>query len=182
MNPLRSWSTPWRVSLYKGLQFCLLSFSQFENNKVCILLGYPNQWFHICKYWFGPPPDRPGLWNLDHAVCRILLSFFVFSLDSMHQTLHSGMQCIGAVHFHHSLILWIFRCTWKQPHLLKTPVIEWMESRSCSDLKFESNSRIHHNSPAHTIFRLLPMRLIKHPETPWTVGELAVAWWFRSGC
>jgi hypothetical protein len=29
-----------------------------------------------------------------------------------------------------------------------------MESRRCSDLKFESNSRIHHYWPAHTIFVL----------------------------
>jgi len=39
-----------------------------------------------------------------------------------------------------------------------------MESRCCIDLKFESNSRIHCNSPAHTIFRLVPMRLIKNPK------------------
>jgi len=106
----------------------------------------------------------------------------VFSLDCMHQTLHSGIQCLGAVLFHQSLMLWIFRCTWKQPHHLRTPVIEWMESRSCSDLKFESNSRVHPNLPAYAVFHSVPMRLIKNPKTPWTVSELAVAWWFRSRC
>jgi len=111
-----------------------------------------------------------------------MLSILVFSPDGMHQTLHCGIQCIGAVHFHHCLILWIFRCTWKQPHCLITPVIEWMESRRCSVQKVESNSRIRYNSPAHTIFRLVSMRLIKNPKTPWTVWQLAIAWWFRSRC
>jgi len=81
-----------------------------------------------------------------------------------------------------SLILRIFRCTWSQPNRLKTLVIEWMESRRCSDLKFESNWGIDCNSPAYTVFRLLLMRLIKHSKTPWTVWELAIAWWFCYWC
>jgi len=123
-----------------------------------------------------------GLRNLHHPVCRIPLSVLVFSPDRIDQTLHSRIQCIGAVRFHHSLILWIFRRTWKEPHRLITPVIEWMESRRCSDLKFESNSRIRRNSPALTIFLPVPMRLIKNPKTPWTVWEPAIAWWFRPRC
>jgi len=178
----RSWSTPWSVSLHKGLQFSLFFLTPVEINKVCILLRYPNRLFPIRKSRFWPPPYRSGLCNLDHPVCRDLLSVLVFSPDHMHQTLHSGIQCIGAVLFHHSLILWIFRRTWKEPHHLITPVIEWMESRRCRDLKFESNSRIRRNSPAHTIFCLVPMRLINNPKTPRTVWEPAIAWWFRPIC
>jgi len=70
----------------------------------------------------------------------------------------------------------------KQPHRRRTPVIEWMESRCSCDLKFESYFRIHRNLPAHTIFSLLLMGLFKYPKTPCRIGELAVAWWFRSGC
>jgi len=150
-------------------------------NMVCILLGYPNKWFPFCDFRFWPPPCHPGLCYLDHPVCGILLIVFVFCPDGMHHTLHTGIQCIGPMHFHHCLVLWLFRCTWKQPHCLITPVIEWMESRCCRDLKFESNSRICRNSPAHTICHLLQMKLIKNPKTPRTVWELAIAWWFRSG-
>jgi len=57
-----------------------------------------------------------------------------------------------------------------------------MESWHCRDLKFESNSRIHCNSPAHAIFCLVLMRLIKNPKTLWTVWEPAIAWSFRSRC
>ena len=39
-----------------------------------------------------------------------------------------------------------------------------MDNRRCGDFKFESNSRIECKSPAHTIFRLVPMRLIKYPK------------------
>jgi len=162
--------------------FSLLVLIPFEINTMCILLWYPNKWFPIREFRFWPPPYRPRLSYLDHPACRILLRVLLFSRDGMHGTLHCGMQCIGAVHFHHSLVLWIFRRTWKQPHRLITPVIEWMESRSCTDLKFESTSRIRRNSPAHAIFCLALMRLIKNPKTPGTVWELAIAWWFRSGC
>ena len=109
-----------------GFLFCLLCFNAFEINKVGILLQYPNKRFPIRKFWFWPPPDWPGLHNLDNLVCYILLSVFVLSPDCMHRTLHSGIQCIGAMHFHHSIIFWIFRRTWKQPHRQKTPVIERM--------------------------------------------------------
>jgi len=66
----------------------------------------------------------------------------------------------------------------KRPHSLKIPPNEWMESRCHCDLLFESNSCIHYNSPAHTIFLLALIGLIKNPETPWTVWELSIAWWF----
>jgi len=131
---------------------------------VCFLRWDPNKWFPIRKFRFSPPPHCPGLCNLDHLVCRILLSVPVFSPDGMQKTLHHAIQCLGAVPSHYSLILWILRRTWKQPHLLKTPVIEWMESRRCSDLNLESNSHVNHNSPAHTVFCLVPMRLIKIPK------------------
>jgi len=182
MNPPCSRSTPQSVPLHKGLQMWMLSLSPLEINEVCILLWYWDEWFSIGEFWFWPPPDRLWLSNLNHLVCRILLSFFVFSLDSMHQTLHSGIQCLSIMLFHHSIIFWIFRHTWKQLHRLKIPVIEWMESQCSSDLKFESNFRIHRNLPAHTVFSLIPMGIIKNPKTPCTVGELAVTWWFCSGC
>jgi len=153
-----------------------------RSTMMSMLLQCPNYWFRIRVFRFWPPPDRPGLSNLDHPVCCTLLSVPVFSQDGMHQTLHSGIQWLGTMLFHQSLILWIFKRTWQQPHCLKTPVIEYMESRSCSDLKFQSNSRIHHNSPAHTIFCLVLMRLIKNHKTQWTVSELVIAWWFRSWC
>jgi len=57
-----------------------------------------------------------------------------------------------------------------------------MESRCSSDLKFESNFRIHRKLPAYTAFSLIPMGLIKNPKSPYTVEKLAVTWWFRSGC
>jgi len=166
MNPPRSWSTLSSVSLHKGLQFCLLFFSSFEIDMLCILLRYREKWFPIRKFQLWPRPDRLRLCHLDDPVCRILLSIFVFSPHNMHQTLHCGIQCLGAVLFLHSIILWISRHTWKQPHRLETPVIEWMLTRLCSDLKFESNSHIHRNSSAHTIFHLVPMRLIKYSKTP----------------
>jgi hypothetical protein len=64
------------------------------------------------------------------------LSFIVFSPDSMHQTLHSRVQRLTTMSFNHSIILWIIRCTWTLPHRLKTPVIEWMESRCISKMYF----------------------------------------------
>jgi len=152
MYPPRSWCTLWSVSLHKGHWCSLVILSPFEINKVCILRQALSKWFPIRKFRFWPPPHCPGLCNLDHPVCCILLNILVISLDGVHQTLHSGIPCLGAVLFYHSLILWIFRRTWKQPCRLKTPVIEWMESRCCIELKFESNSRIHRNSPAYTVF------------------------------
>jgi hypothetical protein len=56
-----------------------------------------------------------------------------------------------------------------------------MESRCCSGMKFEYNSHIHCNSPAHTILHPVPMRLITIPKSPSTVWEFAVGRWLRSG-
>jgi len=181
MNPPCSRSTPQSVPLHQGLQMCLLFLSPLEINEVCILLWYADEWFAIGEFQFWLPPDRPWRWNLNHPVRCILLIFFVFRPDRMHQTLHSRIQCLSTMLFHHSIILWMFRRTWKQPHRLTTPVIEWMESWCSSHLEFESNFRIHHNLPAHTVFSLVPMGLIKYPKTPCTVGELAVTWWVCSG-
>jgi len=63
--------------------------------------------------------------------------------------------------FYHSIILWIIWRTWKQPHCLITPLTEWKESWHSCDLKFETNSRFHHNLPALTISSLVLMELIK---------------------
>jgi len=112
----------------------------------------------------------------------MLLSFFIFSPDSTHQTLYNRIECLSTMLFFRSIIRWIFRPVWKQPHRLKTPVIEWMESWWSCDMKFESNFRIVHNLPAHTVSSLMPMGLIKNPKTPCTVGELVVTWWFCSEC
>jgi len=67
--------------------------------------------------------------------------------------------------FHHSVILWIVRHTWKQPHHLITPVIEWMESQCSYDLKFKSNFCIHCSLPAYYVFSLVPMGLITSATT-----------------
>jgi len=56
-----------------------------------------------------------------------------------------------------------------------------MESRCSCDLKLESNFRIHRNLPAHTVFSIILMGLIKNPKTLCTVGELAVTQLFRYG-
>jgi len=182
MNSPCSWRTLQSVSVQNSLQCCLHVLSPLEINEVWISLWYLNHCFSIVKFQFRPLPYRSWLCNLYHPVCRILLSFFVFSLDSMHQTLHSGIQCLSTMLLHHSIILWIVRRTWKQLHRLITPVMEWMESQCSSNLKFESNFHIHRNLPAHTVPSLVPMGLIKNPKTPCPVGELAVAWWFHSEC
>jgi len=159
-------STIQSVYLRKGLYSNLPFLSPVEINKMCLLCHYPTKEFPICEFGFWPPLHRPGLCIFNYPVYCILLRVMVFSLDGIHQTLHSGIQCLSAMLFHHSLILCIFRCTGKQPHCPKTPVIEWMESQSCRDLKFQSNSRIHCNLPASTVFDLVLMGLIKDPKTP----------------
>jgi hypothetical protein len=82
---------------------------------------------------------------------------------------------------HHCIILWIFRSIWNQPHYLKTPVIGRMASWCSCDLRFESNSRIHRNLPAHTVFSPIRLEQIKNPKTRWTVGELPITWRCRFG-
>jgi len=122
MNSPRSWSTPWRVSVHKRLQFYLLLFSPFEINKVCILLWYLNMWFPIRQIGFWPRPDRPGLCNLDHPMCCILLSVPFFSPDSMHQTLDYGLQCLGAISVSNGSSFGpggYYRSTWQRPYPIK---------------------------------------------------------------
>jgi len=123
MYPPRSSSTSWSVSFHQRFYFSLLFLSPFKINKVYILLRSPNKWFPIRHFQFWPPPDRPGLCNLDYLGCSILMSLIVFSPDGMHQTFQCGIQCLGSMHFHHSIILWILRPTWTQPYRLKKPVI-----------------------------------------------------------
>jgi len=154
MTPPSSRSTTRRVSFPKGLKFSLLCRSPLTIIEVCIVLWYPHQWLSGGKLLFRPPPYRPSLCNLYHLVWGILLRFFVFSLDGIHQTLHYGKQFICTMLFHHSLVLCIFRVTWKQSPCLITLVIEWMESWCSCDLNFESNLPIHCNLPAHTFFVL----------------------------
>jgi len=98
----------------------------------------------------------------------------------MHQTCHCGIQFLCSTLFHQCIILWMFRRTWNQPHRLMPQVMESMESRSCCDLKFESNSCFHRNLPSYPIVDIVLMWLIRNPETLWTVWELAVTWWFCS--
>jgi len=151
----------WNVNFHK-FQIGLLFLSPFESNLVCMLLWYPNKWFAICEFQFWPPSDCPGVWMFMYLACCILWSVMVLSVNGMHPTLHSGIQCLVALLFYYSLIMSICRCTWNQPHCLKTPVIEWKESTYRSDLKLETNPHIHCNLPNNTIFHLVPMRLIKH--------------------
>jgi len=174
MNPPCSRSTLRSVPLHQGLQMCLHFLSPLEINQVWILFGYSDEWFSIGKFRFRPPPYCWRLGNLYYPVHHNLLNFFISSLDSMQQTLHSRKQCLCTILFHHRIILCIFRCTWKLPHCLITPVIEWMQSQHCSHLKFKSNSRIHCNLPAQIVFSLLLMGLIKYPKTPLPVSELAI--------
>jgi len=169
-------STRQCVPLCKGHRLYLLFLSPLGINEVCFLLWYPDKWLSIGQCQFWPPPSHPWRCNLNHLGSCILLSFIIFCLDSMHHTLHSWLHCLSTRLFHHSIMLWIFRRTWKQPHHLKTPAMEWMESRCSCDLKFQSNPRIHCNLPAHTVFHPILMGLIRNPKTPWTVGELAVSW------
>ena len=152
-----------------------------EINEVCTFLLYQNEWFAVEYFRFWPPYNYPRHRNLDNTVGSILLSFFVFSPDNMHPTLHCIIQYLSTMFIQDSIILWIVRHVWQQPHRLMTPVIVWMESQCSCDLKFESNFRIHRNLPAHTAFSLIRMELIKHPNSPYTVGELAIVWWCRSG-
>jgi hypothetical protein len=56
-----------------------------------------------------------------------------------------------------------------------------MESWCICHLNFECNSHFHCNWPAHTLFSLVLMGYINHPQTPWQVSELAVAWLLRAG-
>jgi len=100
----------------------------------------------------------------------------------MHRTPHSRIQFHCTMLFHHCIVLWIFRHTWKQPHFLETPVREEMESWWSCDLKFESNSRLHHNLSAHVVSDLILMGLIRNPPTSCTVWELTIASGFQSRC
>jgi len=134
--------------------------------------------------------DQHGVHSLsvpEQIVSHSRLSFLTTSWSSgalqfgSYAVRHSGEHCglqsrwpaskssePNTVHrhraFHHSIIHWILRPTRKQPHCPMTPVMEWMELWHCSNLKFESNSRIQYNDSAHAIFYLGPMRLIKYPK------------------
>jgi len=103
------------------------------------------------------PSNWSALCDWDNWACRTLKCFVVFSPNGMHHTLHHGMQCIGNVIFHHSIILSIFRCTGKQPHHLIAPIQMWMESWCCCDLKLELKSNIHCNQPADINVVLFPL-------------------------
>jgi len=92
------------------------------------------------------------------------------------------MHCLCTILFHPSIILWIFRHTWIQPHRLITPVIVWMASQHCCDLLFQYNSCVNRNLPTNSVFHLVPMGFISNPNTSFTECELADAWWFGSGC
>jgi len=156
-----SWITLQSVSLHRGLQLCVPFFSPLMMNSVCILLWYPNKWFPIGLFrcWLPGYHLRPC--NLDRPLCPILLSFFFYWVDNMHQTLHPGIQCLCTMLFYHCILLWMFKHIWKQicGHII--PVIEWMKFWHTCELKFESTSHIYRNLPAHIEFHLKLIGLIK---------------------
>jgi hypothetical protein len=161
----------------------LTSPRTIELKKVCIVNGHLSKRCSIRYVRFRPPYCLPSLCHLYHPVHLILLSCIVYSSDSMHQTLPSGMQSPSTMHLHYSVMLRIVRCTSKQPHHPKTPLIECMKSWCSCDLKFESNFHIHCNLPAHTVpVGVVLIGLITNSKTPCPVGELAIARWFHSGC
>jgi len=137
-----------------------------------MILWYTKQLYSIGMLWFKPPPHCPRISAPYHPVHSISLSFLVSSLDSKDQTLNRGIQCLCTMLFHHCIILWIFRRTWKQPHRLITPVIGRLESWHRCDLRFESDSRFHHNLPAYTVASLEVTGLIKNPTFPWQYESL----------
>jgi len=171
MNSPYFWFTIWNVSLHQGLQLYWHFLSPLEINEVCNVLQYPNEWFSICVLQFLPHLYYWRLWNLNHPLHYNMFSFIIFSPNSMHQTLFSGLRCIYAMRFHHSIILWIARCTGNQPHCQEMPVIKWMESRFICHLRYAFHSRFHSNLPTHTVWSLVPMVLIKKLKTLWTEWE-----------
>jgi len=181
MNHPSSWHTRWGVSLHREHQFCVRLLSPLDIYVEFILLWYD---YERCSLWmigFRLPSYHSRLCNLYHAPHPILVSVFVFCPDSMHQTPYHRIQCLCTMHFHHCIILWIFRRTWKQPHHLITPVIGWQESRHYCNLQFEFYSQFQYYLQAHTVFSLVPMGLINNPNTPCTERELAVASRIRCG-
>lgn len=136
MYPPCGWSTLLSVLFHQGLGWRLLFRSPFKINKVYISAQYSHKWLPICKSRFWLPPCCPRLGSLDHPVCHILLNVLVFTAYCVYQTLPITIQRLSTVLFHHSLILWICRRRWTQPHPQKMPVVEWMESRNCSVYKF----------------------------------------------
>ena len=169
MNPPCSRTTFQSVSFHKGLQFSLLLLSPFKIGQASSVFQYLKQWLPIRIFGVQWPPNCGGLANLNHLVHNIVLTFVVLHQDGIHQTPHHRILCLCSMIFHHHIILSIVRCTWKQPHSLLMPRKWWMESWCCCDLKHESNSKIHGDWPACTDVHLLPMRVIKIPQTPRTV-------------
>jgi len=56
-----------------------------------------------------------------------------------------------------------------------------MESRCSCNLMIGTNFWSRRNLPPDNAVSHIPIGSIKNPKTPCTVGELALAWWFRSG-
>jgi len=135
---------------------------------------------HEFQIWI--PYHSSGLCTQDYPVCCIFLSFTFFSPDNMHQTHQHRIYTLSPILCHHSITIRIIRFSGQWPHRLITPVTMWMEWWHCSDLKLELNVCKQCNSPADTVFCLLLTTLIKYPKTPCAVSELAIVWWFRSGC
>jgi len=117
-----------------------------------------------CQFW--PPPNCTRLWIANHLGRCIQSSCIIFSPDCIPQTLYSGTQCLGSMLFNHCIILWILRLTWKLPHHLKIPNIDWMKSWRRRCFEFESNSHFYHQMQSNTIFALIVTRLIKNPNSP----------------
>jgi len=182
MNPPCTSRILHSISFHNGLQFSLVWHSPFQINNMYDLLWYLNKWVPFYNIRFWPPPDHPASRYFNHQACSILLSFVVFSLHGMYQTLHLRVQGLGNLLVFQHNILQISRCTRNLPHHLPEPIKNLMESWHCCDPNCELNCRIECNLPAHAEYHLVPIRLIKCSKMPYTLSESAVASLFHSGC
>jgi len=131
MTTAYSWCTLWSVSLYQGLQFSILFLSPLKITAVCILAQYPDEWISIGQFRYRPLPYCSSLCNLYHLVPHFLLNFIVFCPDSMHQTLHSWIQCICAIFF--NLVLQAHRKTSRLSDITthcvnELRVLQWLQA------------------------------------------------------
>jgi len=101
-----------------GDHFCFLIFSPLEFKNVGILCQYLNDSFSIRNFWLQLHPECPRISSMGPPVRHILLIFFTFSPDGIHQTLHCRIQYLCTMLFHCSNLHWIIRYSWKQPHCL----------------------------------------------------------------
>jgi len=156
MIPLYSWCSLWSVSVRNSLKVCSPFFGRSKIIVVWVPLAESNQWVSNSYFLIWATSYYPRLCNPYHLVSHMLLSFLVFSLHGMLQTVHSRMQFLCTAHFHYSIVLWNTRRTQKLAHCLMKTVNAWNEPSHSWDLKFESNSRLYYNLLANTVFSLIP--------------------------